>query len=186
MSTDGQAGGGGENAAILDASCLCGFARAGRLDALRGLLRGHRPVVALAVPHELEVGVAEHPRLADVRAAAWLEQVAVDGLDELRLFAQYVRLLGAGPRDIGECSSLAWAEAHGAVVVLDDQTAVNVARPRGVRVRRTLALVAQAVADERLGADEAARLVDELRMGGARFPCTGAEYIAWAQRADLF
>jgi predicted nucleic acid-binding protein len=172
--------------AIIDASCLCCFARARRLDVLSELLGPRRVVVATAVLEEVDRGVALHPELRDVRRADWFEEVHVDGLDELKLFASYVKHLGAGERDIGECSSLAWAEAHGAIVVLDDQTAVNIARKRGVEVRRSLALVSEGLRRSVIRRGAAESLVDELqKVGGARFPCTGRDFLAWAEKAGL-
>jgi hypothetical protein len=69
-------------------------------------------LVPQAVLDELRAGELAHPPLADVRNADWLEIVACDGLAELRAFAHYVRVLGAGERDIGEASVLAWAEVN--------------------------------------------------------------------------
>ncbi len=134
---------------------------------------------------ELEDGIALYPALGDVKGAGWLEEVPVDSLDELRLFAEYARVLVAGQHNVGESSVLAWAEAHGAIAVVDDQTAVNIAKGRGVRVRRTLSLIAAGIHNGVLDREEAQRLVDDLRSGGARFPCTGAEFIEWATEKGL-
>lgn len=170
---------------VFDTSCLSCFARAGRLEILRELIAGRRAVVPRAVLGELEDGIALYPTLADVKSADWLEVVPVDSLRELRLFAEYARVLVAGQHNVGESSALAWAEAHGATAVVDDQTAVNIARNRGVRVRRTLSLISAGIHKDVLDHDGAQRLVDNLRTGGARFPCTGAEFIAWAQDKGL-
>ncbi len=170
---------------VFDTSCLSCFARAGRLETLQSIVAGRRTVVPRAVLEELDNGVADHPALADVRSAEWIEMVPVDGLRELRLFAQYVRLLGAGQRDVGESSALAWAEAYEAVAIVDDQTAVNIARQRGVRVRGTLSLIADGIRQSILDNGEAERLIDDLRAGGARFPCTGSEFIVWARDKEL-
>lgn len=92
---------------VFDTSCLSCFARAGRLETLQAIVAGRRSVVPRAVLEELDAGVADHPALAEVRSAEWIEMVPVDGLSELRLFAEYVRQLGAGQRDVGESSALA-------------------------------------------------------------------------------
>jgi hypothetical protein len=46
------------------------------------------------------------------------------------VFAQYVRILGSGQRDIGEASVLAWAEVQGAIAVLDERAGTQAARAR--------------------------------------------------------
>jgi predicted nucleic acid-binding protein len=81
--------------------------------------------------------------------------------------------------------ALAWAEANGGVAVMDDQVAVDIARARRLEVRRTLALVAEGVRTGLLDEPQAAELVDALRAGGARFPCTGDEFIQWASDMGL-
>lgn len=170
---------------IFDTSCLCCFARAGRLVTLEELTAGHRRVVARAVLEELDAGSRQFPTLAQVPKADWLERVPVDGLDELRFFANYAQLLGAGTHDIGESSTLAWAESNGAVGIVDDQAAVNAARSRGVSVRGSLGIVANGVVRKLLSHEAAVELVDDLRAGGARFPCNGSGFIAWAQQHSL-
>jgi hypothetical protein len=97
---------------------------------LERLTGSYRRVVPQAVLDELRVGETHHPPLADVRNAEWLEMVACDGLEELRVFAQYVRILGSGQRDIGEASVLAWAEVQGAIAVLDERAGTQAARAR--------------------------------------------------------
>ena len=166
---------------VFDSSVLSCFARAGRLELLHRMVAGRRCVVTRDVLEELAAGTSDHLRLADVGTQAWLEAVTLSELAEIELFAAYSRIFGAGPRDLGEAATLAWAEAHGATAMLDDQTAVNAARAHGVTARRTLALVADAVRREILDEAAAAALVDELIGGGARFPCAGTDFIAWAR-----
>jgi len=92
---------------------------------------------------------------------------------------------GAGQRDVGESSALAWAEAYEATAIVDDQTAVNIARKRGVQVRGTLSLIADGIHQGILDNGTAERLIDDLRTGGARFPCTDSEFIVWARDKGL-
>src|SRR5690349_21709340 len=121
----------------LDSSVLSAFARAGRLDVLDRLTAGRRRVVTEAILAELDRGSAEHPRLGDVRALPWLEIVSADSPYELEVFNEYIRVLGAGDRNIGESSILAWAEATSGWVAIDDDDAVTAARRRKVVVIRT-------------------------------------------------
>ena len=170
---------------VFDSAPLSCFARAGRLHVLERLTEGDERVTTNAVLDEMREGMHEHAELRNVLELSWLQVKAVDGLEELRLFAEYVRRLGAGRHDIGEASVLAWAEAHGAVAFTDDETAVQVGRERGVRVQRTLALVARGVRVEWLSETEAHALVDELRLGGARFPFGPGQFIPWARQQGL-
>jgi len=152
---------------VFDTSCLSCFARAGRLENLRKLTEGHRKVITPAVRDEVEQGVQQYASLVDILECSWLELVHGDALEELAAFSEYVRLLGCGPRDVGEAATLAWAEVHHAIAVLDDQTGVTVARLRGVSVKRTLALISTGILQKRLQEEDAVIIVDELICGGA-------------------
>jgi predicted nucleic acid-binding protein len=124
--------------------------------------------------------------LDDVRNQQWLEVVAVDSLKELIAFSDYVRILGSGGRNIGEASILAWAEVGGGVAIMDDHAAVNAARSRNVAVRRSLGLLCNGLHKKTLTMEDARSLVDELAsIGGARFPCDGAGFEAWAENNGL-
>jgi predicted nucleic acid-binding protein len=171
---------------VFDSAPLSCFARARRLPLLEQLTEGDERVTTRAVLDEMSEGVHDHAELQNVLELAWLQVKAVDGLEELRLFAEYARRLGAGRHNIGEASVLAWAEAHSAVAFTDDEVAVQAGRERGVRVQRTLALVARGVRRELLSETEAHAVVDELRHGGARFPFGPGEFIAWARQQGLF
>jgi predicted nucleic acid-binding protein len=86
---------------------------------------------------------------------------------------------------VGEASVLAWAEANHGIALIDDQAAVQVGRERGVEVKRTLAIIARGVRRELLSRGDAAALVDDLVRVGARFPCAGSAFLAWATTAGL-
>jgi predicted nucleic acid-binding protein len=170
---------------VFDSAPLSCFARASRLPMLEQLTEGDERVTTRAVLEEISEGVRDYAELQSVLELAWLQIKAVDGLEELRLFAAYARRLGAGRHNIGEASVLAWAEAHGAIAFTDDEVAVQIGRERGVRVQRTLALVARGVRRGLLTDAEAHTLVDELQRGGARFPFGPGEFIPWARQQGL-
>lgn len=128
---------------VFDSAPLSGFARAGSLLLLEQLTVGDERVTTPAVMDELSAGVSEHPQLHDIQGLAWLRVVPTDSLEVLRLFVIYANRLGSGVHDLGEATVLAYAEAHGAVAFSDDQAAVQLGRERGVRVQRTLSLVAR-------------------------------------------
>jgi len=170
----------------LDSSVLSPFARAERLDVLERLTSGRRRVVTEAVLREIDRGCAEHPPLAQIRALSWLDVVSPRSPTELEVFNEYIRVLGAAERNIGESSILAWAEATSSMVVMDDDDAVRAARKRNVSVLRTLTLLCNGLHGKLLTIDQASALVDELvTAGGARFPCDGASFVQWAERNGL-
>ena len=170
---------------VFDSSVLSCFARAARLEALRTLTEGHGRVVTRAVMEEIENGIPRFARLDDVRRCGWLEVVRGDSLEELIAFSHYVEILGSGKRNIGEATVLAWAETHSAVAVLYDQAGVNAGKQRGVRVKRTLALVSTGVGRGVLSEGDAQFLVDALIASGARLPCDGRQFMAWCGRNGL-
>lgn len=169
-----------------DSSVLSPFARARRLETLEQLTSGHHRVVTRAVLEELDHGVAKYPLLADVRALRWLELVAIDSFEELVAFSDFVKVLGSGPRNIGEASILAWALHQGGVALIDDQSAVNAGKDKDVEVRRSLGLVSDGLHRKTITIDAARNLIDELvTIGGARFPCDGAGFETWAEANGL-
>jgi predicted nucleic acid-binding protein len=168
---------------VFDTSPLSHFARAGRLDALRSVVAGHRCVVTAAVADEL-ANAARHPEITGADWT-WLEPVKVDSLALLGVFGAYARILGSGPRDVGEAATLAWAEVNGAIAVVDEAAGRRAAQTRGVEVHGTLWLVTEAVRAEALGDSDAVALVEALRQSGAWLPCTGQEFLAWARQNGL-
>jgi predicted nucleic acid-binding protein len=170
---------------IFDTSPLSHFARAQELDTLAEVTAVWDRTVTQAVLDELVGGAAQHPVLALIGLQEWLTVVAIDTLDELRLFAEYARRLGSGSRDIGEAATLAWAEAHGATAVVDERAGTRHGRERGVDVHGTLWLIAQGLRTGSLDADQCEALVDALRAAEAWFPCSGSDFMHWAQAEGL-
>jgi predicted nucleic acid-binding protein len=170
---------------VFDSAPLSCFARANKLTLLEQLTSGHERVTTRAVLEEFDEGARDYPSLREVHTLAWLRVEPVDGLPELRLFAEYARSLGSGKHDIGEATVLAWAEAHHATAFTDDEVAVQLGRKRGVHVLRTLALVAGSVKQGLLSEHEAQALADELVGAGARFPFRPGAFVAWAKGQGL-
>lgn len=171
---------------VFDSSVLSCFARAEHLDVLDTLTAVHRRVMVRAVKEEIDRGVMRCPLLGALERCAWLEVVRGDSLAELAAFSHYVGILGCGARDVGEAATLAWAEAHHAVAVLDDQAGVNAGKQRGVRIKRTLALISTGIQRGVLAQDDAAAVVDDLiRRGGGRYPCDGRGFVPWCREKGL-
>jgi len=170
---------------VFDASPLSHFARAGFLQQLEALTKGDSCYVTDAVLDEVRRGAGTHPELQKIPDLPWLTTVRLAGLAELALFAQYARLLGSGPRDVGEATVLAWAESKGAVAIVDEQAARRAGRQRGVTVHGSLWLIARGLRGGTLTDREASSLVDALRATNARFPCAGHDFLAWAREHGL-
>ncbi len=132
------------------------------------------------------LGAAERqPCRDDVRATPWLERVRVDGLAELRAFAEYVKVLGSGVRDLGEASVLAWAEVHGAIAIVDDQVAKRRGNSRGVQVHGTLWLIFEGYKHGLLDQGAVKGLIGRLEDTQQWFPCTADEAFDWAKGEGL-
>lgn len=172
-------------AIVLDTSPLSHFSRAKHLDTLAALTADYDCFVTRAVIDELDRGTALHPRLSDATRLEWLTVVRVDGLAELQAFAEYARRLGSGGRDIGEASTLAWAETHRAIAILDERAGTRHGKERGVEVHGTLWLVADAVRTDRITAEAAETLIDGLRDVEAWFPRFEDGFVVWAQANGL-
>ena len=172
-------------ALIFDTSPLSHFARAGALATLDELTREYDRHVTQAVWDEIARGAAIHPRLGDVTNASWLAVVRVDGLAELSAFADFARVLGSGDRDVGEAATLAWAQVHAAIAIVDERAGTRRGRERGVEVHGTLWLVAEGRRRGLLTDRRCEELVDALSDTEAWFPCRGAEFVAWARDAGL-
>jgi predicted nucleic acid-binding protein len=170
---------------VFDNSPLSHFARAHELAALESITVDYERVVTQAVLDEIAKGAAVHPELAAVSVLGWLRVVRVDGLPELQAFSEYANRLGSGERDIGEASTLAWAEVHDAIAIVDEKAGTRHARERGVDVHGTLWLVANAYKAGTLAESGCEALVDALRDTEAWFPCDGSTFLEWARRQGL-
>ncbi|MXZ45730.1 MAG: hypothetical protein F4Z08_01840 [Chloroflexi bacterium] len=172
---------------VFDAGPLSYFARAGRLETLRAICEDSPCAVTDAVLEELQRGSNTYPSLLDVLGAPWLERVSLAGLHELAIFAEYAQVLGSSREgDVGEAATLAWAEIHGAVAIVDDQAAANAGRQRKVETHGTLWLVVRGLRSGDLTEPDAVQLVGALLDAGAWFPLSGAEdFIPWARGEGL-
>lgn len=134
---------------------------------------------------EIGRGATLYPLLAAIRGMPWLEPLRVDSLPGLQAFAAYARQLGSNDRDIGEASTLAWAEVNRATAIIDDRLATRVGRERGVEVHGTLWLVTRGLRRGVMAREEAPSLIDALARAEAWLPCTGDEFLAWADQHGL-
>lgn len=170
---------------VFDASPLSYFARAGLLDELERLTVGSKRCVTHTVVAEIRNGKHAHPALGAVIAAPWLDVVSVDTLEGLQLFATYARRLGSARSNAGEAETLAWAELHAAIAVVDERAARKIAESRGVRLRGSIGIICNAVAERSISVDAGRAHLVGLRDAGAWLPWSTGEYDAWAASMGL-
>lgn len=177
---------------IFDNSPLSAFARAGALPILEKLSSAWpRRLVTQAVLGELARAPDASAELLAVADLLWLEAVPLDdSLNGIAILAHYTRVLGSGvdevfPRDVGEATTLACAELQGGIAVLDEQAGRRAGTERGVEVHGSLWLIARGIRQSVVTDVLATDLVDRLRASGARFPCSGSEFLAWARVQSL-
>jgi len=168
-----------------DTMCLSQFARAERLDVLRDLLVERECWTTSVVHAELARGAELHPLVAEALKVEWMHVASLDALDDLGCFVKWANRLGSQERDLGEASVLATAERRGGIAITDDRDATAVARRHGAEVHGTIWLLALACRGGKLTRVGAGSIVDALRGVGARLPCTGREFPAFAAERGL-
>lgn len=171
---------------VFDNTPLSHFARAGRLDVLEKLVSPYRCVTPAEVTAEIHAGLPEHPALAKVLAAQWIDVVELVEVEEVVQFARFKAELGGGTeRNNGEAAVLAWTSIHGGIAVIDERAGSRIALREGIPVHGTLWLVANGLRSERLARPDAERIVDELIATDMSLPVDGAGFVAWAYEEGL-
>ncbi|MBM0236135.1 hypothetical protein JNW88_01590 [Micromonospora sp. ATA32] len=173
------------NLLVLDTMVLSHFTLADRLDVLQDLLIDAECWTTQVVLEELRAGPAARPEPVSVAEDGWLRLARLDTLDEIRCFTKWTGLLGSGERDLGEASVIAAAELRRGIAITDDRNATQVARHHGARVHGTIWLLAAACRDGKQTETAAGNLIEALRTTGARMPCSGAEFPAFARKYNL-
>lgn len=173
---------------VFDSSPLNYFARSGQLDVLAKLIDGRTCLLTSAVAHEIRRGAARHSRLHLVGVQPWLIEANDDSLEFLALFSAFHNRLGGGTgdtKDLGEATTLAYAQLHGYTAVIDDRAGRNVAIAHGVPVSTTLQLICHGLRNNLLYERQACAVVDALRDAEAFLPCGGSDFIEWARAEGL-
>lgn len=172
---------------ILDTGPLSHFARSQWLGVLKAVLQEDRVVIPDVVADELHNGVSQHNHLRAVLDAGWIEVVALNTEEQLEAFAFYTeRLVGPDGRNVGECGVLALAETiPSSIAVVDDRVAVNAAKVRHVRVRRTLGLLCEAIRKDLLTVPLVSAVADDLMANDYRLPFGPGGFARWAEQQGL-
>ncbi|MEU5992518.1 hypothetical protein ABZ806_26415 [Spirillospora sp. NPDC047418] len=170
---------------VIDSSPLNYFARSNQLPVLAQLLTGHKCFITSAVAEELLRGGPRHAQLYQAAAQPWLTTDDETALTYLGLFSEYHGRLGGGMRNIGEATTLAYAEFHSIAAMVDDRAGRRKGEERGVKVIGTLELLCVGVRDKIIDADDAIAVVDLLSDHEAYLPCDGSGFFAWARCEGL-
>jgi len=170
---------------FFDTMCISNFARTDRLDVLHDLLIERECWTTTVVRSELAAGMATYPSIGRALALDWLRTASLDALDDLRCFVKWTDRLGSQDRGLGEASVLAAAELRGGTAITDDRDATRVARRYGAEVHGTIWLLALTCQEGKLTPVAAGNIIDALRGEGARLPCTGSEFPAFAARHGI-
>lgn len=172
---------------VLDTGPLSHFAQGQWLGVLKAILKDNRVLIPDVVDVELRAGVGRYPYLQAVLDADWIETVPLDRAEQLTAYAHYAkRLVGSDGRNTGECGVLALAETTAdALAIVDDRVACKTAELRGVKVRRTLALLCEAIRQELLTVSLVSALADDLLASSYRLPFEPGGFARWAAGEGL-
>lgn len=169
---------------VFDTSVLSQFARADLMSVLERITSSNRRVVTRSVLDEIRNGISNgFPELERVLEADWLQEVRVDSLQELILFAEYSKRFGTSGRDVGEASTMAWAKVNEAIVISDDMVAYNLSGEMKIKFQRSMGLLGAAINGGLLSESEAVDAVNMLLEKGTRLPVhSGAEFLDWLHK----
>lgn len=170
---------------VLDATCLCHFARIDRIDLLEVLLKEHECHLPSTVAAEIQAGLDEYPTHESILTNAWLRPYSFDTWNRLQNLERWMRRIGVTTHDLGEAGVLAAAEDLGGVALIDDRQARRVAARAGVEVHGTIWLLGDACARGELTLAAAGTLIDDLSRTGMRLPCSGADFPTFARSNGL-
>lgn len=169
-----------------DNTALSHFARAGHLEVLEKVVGTCRCITPSEVAKEITVGIPDHPGLAKILTASWLDVVELTEIEEVVSFATFKAELGGEPhQNNGEAAVLAWVQSHGGTAIIDERAATRIAQREKLPVHGTLWLVVNAFKDGHLDRAAAERLVDDLAATEMMLPVDGAGLFAWAYEEGL-
>jgi predicted nucleic acid-binding protein len=170
---------------IVDSSPLNYFARSNQLLILEKLVAEDRCFITAAVQEELLRGGTKYAQLYQASAQPWITVVDETTLDYHRLFSEYHSRLGGGMRNIGESTTLAYAELYNITAVIDDRVGRRHGKERDVKITGTLELLCKGIRNRVLESAEAVAVVDFLCDHEAFLPCDGAGFVEWARAEGL-
>ncbi|WDZ92699.1 hypothetical protein [Nocardiopsis sp. HUAS JQ3] len=171
---------------LIDASPLLYAARIDRLDVLGSLLKGYECLTTHSVIEEVERNEEDSEVLRRVVSASWLGRARTDSLayhGRFLAWSQWLKM--THEHNIGETTLCTYADAHGGTVYMDDKPARKVAERRGLAVRGTAGLVADACCAGTWTVTSASSFMDDLIEAELRLPFHKGGFETWAVRQGL-
>lgn len=165
---------------VLDTGPLSHLAEAGWLGVLRTVAGSRAVVITDAVEYELRQGSHSRPHLQQVLNTEWTKKHTLVSGVEIASFAHFSEFLVSGSRNVGECSVLAYAQAHKATAVIDDRAARRLAQDTGIPCQGTLGLLCEAIRAGLLTAALVGSLADHLIETKYHLPFLPGGFEAWA------
>jgi predicted nucleic acid-binding protein len=156
-----------------------------RIDRLDVLLYFAESLAEGPTRHVVTAAVAEELSRYGLSTPVELEVVHVDTLAELRYLGDWLDRLSSTEHNRGEATVCAWAQAHGATVIMDDRQARRAAATSGLAVHGTAWLLARAVASGAQTPAGASLVADQLADDGARYPFGPGGLVEWAKANGL-
>jgi predicted nucleic acid-binding protein len=170
---------------VFDTGPLSHFARQNWLGLLKAVVGERTAVIPDVVVDELRAGATRDSRIEAVLTAGWIEHRELQSTAEIMAFAKYADLLVVKERNRGEAAVLALAATTGGVAVVDDGAARHAAKLHGIRLRPTLALLCDAIRENRLTIPLVSALADDLIESDYRLPFTTGGFEKWAAEHGL-
>lgn len=157
----------------------------GWLGVLKYLSRDAQAMIPETVEVELRDQSRSDPQLRQVLEADWITVDRSTDLAYLQAFAEFERLIAVGSRNRGECGVLALGKVRGHRLIIDDRVASNHARRAGLDSRGTLALLCDAIREQKLTVAMVSHLADDLLIGDYRLPFEQGHFAQWADENGL-
>ena len=170
---------------VFDTGPLRHFALQQWLGVLKYLCRDYDVMIPESVEAELKDQSRTDPGLLQVLDADWITVDRGTDLAYLQAFAGFERLLAAGGRNTGECGVLALGKTRGHELIVDDRVASSLARRERLNCRGTLALLCDAIREEKLTVAMVSDLADDLLGGEYRLPFKKGRFAQWAEENGL-
>ncbi|MBS1906186.1 MAG: nucleotide-binding protein [Actinobacteria bacterium] len=161
------------------------FTLQGWLGVVKYLGRDHQVIIPESVEVELRDQSRTDPELRQVLEADWIHVDRSTDLAYLQAFSGYERLLAVGGRNLGECGVLALGKTRGHQIIIDDRVASNIARREKLNCRGTLALLCDAIRQQKLTVAMVSDLADDLLIGEYRLPFAKGKFAQWADENGL-
>jgi predicted nucleic acid-binding protein len=158
-----------ENAWVFDTGPLRHFAAQGWLGVLRFISGEHPVYIPDSVERELDDAAERVSAVRGVLEADWISVYRSFNQEYVEAFAHYRDRLVVNGKNLGECGVLAMGQVYKCEVVIDDSTARQIAKEKGIRALATVPLLCEAIREKKLTTVMVEELADSLLQGDGGF-----------------